>query len=190
MKEEMVDILDGDGNKINQTLTKSEAHKKGLWHGAAHLWIYNSKDQILLQLRHPKKDIRPNVWDISVAGHISAGMEPRETIVREAKEELGLKVETKNLIFSGVTKLEDPMPEGWIHRCYSWTYLLKKDLYLKSLTLEDGETSEVRWIYVDDFDKELDDPERGKLYSQPAKHVYKFAVNEIRKAISKTRGNL
>lgn len=185
MKDEKVDILDEDGNKIGRVLMKSGAHKKELWHGAAHLWIYNSRGEVLLQLRHPNKIIRPNIWDISVAGHISAGMKPRETVVIEADEELGLQVNPKDLVFVGTTKFEDLMPEGWTHRTYHWTYLLKDDVDLKDLEFRDGETSDARWIDVDVLDRELGDPEKGNLYPQPAKHIFGFAINEIRKAISK-----
>lgn len=183
MKDEKVDILDEDGNKTGRVLMKSETHTKGLWHGSIHLWIYNSKGQVLLQLRHPDRIIRPNVWDISVAGHISAGMEPKETVIIEAKEELSLKINSKELVFVGNIQTQDPMPAGWVHRTYNWVYLLPRDIDLGTLKLEEEETSDVRWIDIGQLDRELDDFQKGELYSQSIKHIYKYGIEQIRKAV-------
>jgi hypothetical protein len=40
---ETFDILDKDGNKTGQTVSRNEAHSKGVWHAAVHTWIMNSK---------------------------------------------------------------------------------------------------------------------------------------------------
>ncbi len=69
---------------------KSEAHREGLWHRAAHIWAYNSKGEILLQLRAKNKRTFPDKWDLSVAGHISASEEPIDSALREIEEEVGL----------------------------------------------------------------------------------------------------
>src|SRR5580700_3959092 len=87
---EYVDVLDSSGRPLGTTKPKSEVHRDGDWHGAAHVWILNRKGQILIQRRSPKKENWPNLWDVSVAGHISAGEAPVEAALREAQEELGV----------------------------------------------------------------------------------------------------
>jgi isopentenyldiphosphate isomerase len=49
-------------------------HADGDYHGAVHVWIYvESTGELLLQKRADRKDSWPGLWDISSAGHISAG---------------------------------------------------------------------------------------------------------------------
>jgi isopentenyl-diphosphate Delta-isomerase len=85
-----VDVLDSSGRSVGKMKSKSEVHRDGEWHGAAHLWILNREGQILIQRRSPTKENWPNLWDVSVAGHISAGEGPVEAALREAQEELGV----------------------------------------------------------------------------------------------------
>ena len=52
----------------------SEVHRDGDYHRAVHVWIYSeSTGELLLQRRADCKDSWPGKWDISSAGHISAG---------------------------------------------------------------------------------------------------------------------
>jgi isopentenyl-diphosphate delta-isomerase len=179
MKEELVDILDEQMNQTGESMLKSEAHAKNLRHGGAHLWIYNSNGEVLLQLRHPTKVIRPNVWDVSVAGHISAGHQPKETIVREAEEELGLKIGPEKLKYIGTTEVEEPM-DGWVHRTFNWTYLTKMDFDLADLSPEMNEVADIRWISLDELEDDINDPEKSKKYSMSRKYVYDLAIEQIR----------
>lgn len=53
---------------------RGEVHRDGDYHRAVHVWIFvESTQQLLLQLRSDHKDSWPGQWDISSAGHISAG---------------------------------------------------------------------------------------------------------------------
>ena len=54
---------------------------------AAALIVESQK--ILLGLRAPTRTSYPNVWDV-FGGHIEAGEEPHQTLVRELQEELGI----------------------------------------------------------------------------------------------------
>lgn len=186
MKDEPVDILDEQGNQIGKVLMKSEVHAQGLWHGAAHLWIYNSKGEILLQKRAPTKKVWPNIWDVAVAGHIAAAETPKETLVKEGEEELGIKVTQDNMEFIGLYGYEDPVPpDGWMHRVFIWSYILETDLKVDDLVLEDSETSEVRWVHYDELDKEINDPKLSGQFSPKGKILFERAINEIRRRLSR-----
>ena len=53
---------------------RGEVHRDGDYHRAVHVWIYaESTQELLLQRRADCKDSYPGQWDISSAGHISAG---------------------------------------------------------------------------------------------------------------------
>jgi isopentenyl-diphosphate Delta-isomerase len=186
MKEEPVDILDEKGKKTGRTVLKSEAHKLGLWHGGAHIWLYNSKGEVVMQLRSPKKIVNPNVWDVSVAGHIAAGQTPLETVVQEAQEELGLKVNPADLTFLGTGNFDEiTQPGAWRHRVYLWIYALKADnLNLADLVLEEDETSDVRWLSLEQLARDRKDPLKAGGYS-PNGVSCGIAFREIPKLLDK-----
>ena len=59
MADELIDIYDENNKPLGIQKMKSEAHRDGLWHRASHVWIYNSKGEILLQLRAKNKELWP-----------------------------------------------------------------------------------------------------------------------------------
>lgn len=72
---ELIDVLDENGIKTGEVLSRNEIHQKGLWHRAIVVAIVNKNNQVLLQQRSFKKDKNAGKWDISVAGHISTGQD-------------------------------------------------------------------------------------------------------------------
>ena len=96
--EELVDLLNANGEKIG-VVEKSEAHKRGLWHRVVHIWILNSNRQLLIQKRSKQKSFYPNVWDVSVGGHVGAGENAVDASLREVFEEIGVSLSAKDLEF-------------------------------------------------------------------------------------------
>ena len=97
---EFFDILDEKGNKTGRIKERSLVHEDGDIHGTVHIWIRRKTEKgydLLLQKRSKQKDSFPGCYDISSAGHISAGDEPLETALRELEEELGIKAEPEQL---------------------------------------------------------------------------------------------
>ena len=83
--DELIDVLDADGNYTGKCIMKSEAHRKGIFHPSIHVWLYNKNGEILIQQRAKNKDTHPGLWDVSVAGHIGAGEDIVESAIREVK---------------------------------------------------------------------------------------------------------
>ena len=71
-------------------------HRKGLWHAAVMLLIVDHRRRVALQKRG-EADSRGK-WDVSVAGHQDVGEGDVVTAVREAAEEVGLKVSPGRLV--------------------------------------------------------------------------------------------
>ena len=57
MAEELFDIVDENGNPTGKTVSRSEAHAKGIRHRTAHIWVIRDnegKKEVLLQKRSLK----------------------------------------------------------------------------------------------------------------------------------------
>jgi isopentenyldiphosphate isomerase len=73
-------------------------HAKGLLHRAVHIFVFNSRGELLLQKRSGTKDEYPLCWTSSASGHLSAGESYDEAAPRELEEELGLTAPLEFLI--------------------------------------------------------------------------------------------
>ena len=101
---EYFDIVDDNGMPTGEIISRNTAHKDGIQHRTAHVWIIKEKPggyDILLQKRSMNKDSFPGQYDTSSAGHIPAGDEPSESALRELKEELGIDAEPEDLHYAG-----------------------------------------------------------------------------------------
>lgn len=145
--EEYVDILEEEtGEKTGEIITKKEAHKTGKWHSSVHIWIVSEdKKKILLQKRCPDKNLFPNMWDISVGGHVSSREETLISAKRELSEELGLNPD--NYKFEYVDVIKEKFIDGEIvSNEFVTIYKIISDVSLKDITLQKEEVSEVRWF--------------------------------------------
>jgi isopentenyldiphosphate isomerase len=70
--------------------TKQEAWKHGYWHRIVRIMLDDGKGNVLLQHRSPTKDVYPNCWDNSAAGHVDAGETYEQAAYRELAEEIGV----------------------------------------------------------------------------------------------------
>ena len=91
---EYFDVVTEDGEPTGETVSRELAHRDGILHRTAHVWLVREDGrgghQILLQKRSREKDSYPGLYDTSSAGHIPAGDEPKPSALRELKEELGI----------------------------------------------------------------------------------------------------
>ena len=183
MKDEPVDILDEQGNQTGQVLMKKQAHDRGLWHPVVHLWIYNSKGQVLLQKRSLNKLVHPGVWDISVGGHAVAGDTPTQAVIKEAREELDLELKAKDLTFIALTKYDEKMPAGWWNRFFAWTYLTKLDRKASDFKIEKDEISEVKWFEIDEMMKLVKDVAKTRGFAPDILDSFRRVADEINRRL-------
>jgi 8-oxo-dGTP diphosphatase len=155
MNEEYFDILDENGNKTGQIKPRSEVHRDGLVHRMVHVWIVNSQNKILMQRRAPQKDSYPNMWDVSVGGHILAGMDAIETVIKEVEEELGVNIELNEIELLFKFKGSDTYNETVFNNGFYEEYLIEKDLDIKTLKIQKEEVAEVRWFSMEELEKEI-----------------------------------
>ncbi len=100
---EYLDILNEQGEKAG-IASRAEAHAEGLLHRVAHCWIVSRREDgvwVWFQQRSYDKADFPGYYDIAVGGHVGAGEEPLEAMVREIREEVGLVVSPERLRYLG-----------------------------------------------------------------------------------------
>jgi len=148
--EELFDLCTPEGEPTGLTVPRSRAHREGLWHRSAHLWLTDGAGRLLLQRRHPAKETDPGRWDIAAAGHLSAGQTPREAVVREAREELGLVLDPGSLTFLRAVPRQYAggrfIDREWQHL---FAGVWKGEL--SALVLQSDEVVDVRWMAVDEY---------------------------------------
>ena len=117
---ELLDVVDENDNVIGQE-ERNVCLEKNLLHRAIHVFVFNSKGELLIQKRSMKKKIFPGMWCASCSGHVSAGQTYEEAAVRELEEEIGISgVELKeiskffdlNPVDSEIAKLYTTVHEG------------------------------------------------------------------------------
>lgn len=110
MKEEYLDIVDMN-NKVVGKETKVRIHELNLPHRSCFIYIFNSKNELLLHKRSPNKLVHPDAWTLSAAGHVDSGESYLQTGVRELEEEIGIKLKEKEIKLLGIMTLSEEIPE-------------------------------------------------------------------------------
>ncbi len=172
--DELVDVLDEFGKRTGSQVMKSEAHEKRLWHATVHVWIINSKNELLIQKRASVKDDNPDKWDVSMAGHVSAGEEPEVAAIRELEEELGIKVGVEQLVALAVVKSAGK--DGCVNK-FASVFLLSADFSLASLKLQESEVDEVKLISLERFVNEV--VEGAETYVPHPLHYYQEVFKKL-----------
>lgn len=152
--EEKFDVLNELGEFTGKTATRDECHKKGLWHRAVYAFIINKDGNVLLQKRSATKKLYPNMWDVTVGGHVDAGEFGRQALIREVKEELGINInddDIKYLIGSTSINKKDDI----INKHYNECYLIIKDIDLSEIKLQKEEVSEVKYFSKEEILKRI-----------------------------------
>jgi len=174
MADELINIVDEKGEPTTDTVMKSEAHKNGILHRSSHIWVYNSSGEVLLQLRAKEKDIYPDTWDTSVAGHVGLGENPHISALREVEEEIGLSVDDKKLELWQVRPEKKGYKELTENEIVS-IYLVKYDGDVDELTIQEDEVQTIQFFPVDEVVEGL------RSDGNYAPHNYWFEIlNEIK----------
>ena len=158
---ECLDVVTEDGRPTGEIVSRDEAHRSGILHRTAHVWIVRPTDagyDILLQKRSEEKESFPGLYDTSSAGHIPAGDEPLPSAVRELAEELGIEASPDELKYAGTFRIRyEKEFHGRMFRDNEVTrvYVYDEPVEIGDLTLQQSEVSEVRWFDLDEVWDEI-----------------------------------
>lgn len=153
--EEKFDVLNELGEFTGEIATREECHKRGLWHRAVYAFIIDDNNgNILLQKRSSNKKLWPNMWDVTVGGHVDAGEFGRQALIREVKEELGIEINDNDIKYlvgsTSINKQGDI-----INKHYNECYLIVKNINISDIKIQKEEVSEVRFFSKEELLKRI-----------------------------------
>ena len=158
---EYLDIVNEAGLPTGETIERSIAHRDGILHRTAHVWVVRKNADsydILLQKRSMEKESFPGFYDTSSAGHIPAGDEPVESALRELQEELGITAKPSDLYYAGMFRIRyEKEFHGSLFRDNEVTrvYVYDKPIDITTLTLQASEVDVVRWFPLEEVWEEI-----------------------------------
>ena len=142
------DIYDENRNKTGRIHRRGDEMQSGDYHLVIHVCIFNSKNELLIQRRHPDKIGWPGIWDISAAGSALQGEDSRMAAIREVKEELGIEINLDGLRPHFTINFDQGFDDYWF---------IEQEIDLKDITLQPEEVVDAKWVQEDELIKLLED---------------------------------
>ena len=178
MKEEFLEVYSPEGTKTGQKKSKSEIHRKGLFHSTVHVWIFTEEGNILIQKRSKKKELNPGVWDVSVAGHIKFNENIKKAAKRETLEETGININTKDLLKIGIYRSINIHPTA-IDKEFFHTYILKIDKNSINLDFKNNEVDDLKFISIEEMESLIKE-ENNKIFIGKNRKYYSDVLKSIK----------
>jgi isopentenyldiphosphate isomerase len=150
---ELFDLCDESGRPLGRSKPRAAVHRDGDWHRSIHVWVVLGAlgdPSVLLQRRSASKDTHPGKVDVSVAGHLRAG-ESVEDALREANEEIGLRLAPSDVIHLGRRQRVDRPREGLLDREVQDIFMTRSRYSLESLTPDLEEVSALVAVDLDEL---------------------------------------
>jgi len=113
-------VLVDEQDRETGTMEKQQAHAEGKLHRAISVFIFNTKNELLLQQRSAGKYHSANLWTNTCCSHPRPGEETDDAAVRRLYEEMGIRCELEEA-FSFIYKadLENNLTEYELDHVYT-----------------------------------------------------------------------
>ena len=140
---ELLRVVDQKGNNTNEILEREELHNRGKLHNEVTIYITNN-NQVLLQRRSKNRRFSPNKLGV-IAGHSLYNEKPKETAIREIKEEVGLKIKEE--------ELHELVPRYLVEEPYNnhymYSYYVVSNKKEETFKIQKEELQYVKWYDID-----------------------------------------
>lgn len=144
----MINLVNIQGERIG-SIEKMEAHIKGLLHEAFSIFIFNSKNELLLQQRAKEKYHSGGLWSNTVCSHPNFGENLDKAVKRRLKEEMGFSVPLKQ-IFSFIYRSD--YENGLSEHEFDYVFIGYFD---GKPIINPEEVMDYKWITITDLKKEV-----------------------------------
>lgn len=128
-----------------------------------------------MQQRSFNKDSNPGKWDVSAAGHVSSTQTSIEAAVREVSEELGIKINEKELkyilTYKNIRQIKENYIDKQIYDCY---IVNREKIDIKDIKVQESEVEQVKLCNLNEFNKLVQEQkvmDREELYNKLIKYL-------------------
>ncbi len=180
---ELIDVLNENGVKTGEVATRDEVHEKGLWHRSIVVAILDKNNRILLQKRSANKEKNAGMWDISAAGHLSAGQDSVSAAAREINEEVSInldyRIEVKDFRFMYSFRREEVFGGGaFIERqFYDFFVLRQEGLDLGKIQFQTSEVQDIKLCTMSELRAMIEKKQivdRPEVYGELESYLYRM----------------
>lgn len=141
------DLLSRDGRLC--TMEKIEAHQRGLLHRAVSVFVFNDRNELLLQKRAVDKYHSPKKWSNTCCTHPAPGETPLVAAQRRLFEEMGL-VATLTEVFTFLYQAD--AGNSLTENEFDHVFLGVSD---KNPNPNPAEVSDWNWVTIEELKQEL-----------------------------------
>lgn len=170
MTEEKVILVNQKDEPIG-LMPKMEAHEKGLLHRAFSVFIFNEKNELMLQQRALSKYHSPGLWTNTCCSHQREGETNIEAGRRRLQEEMGFTAELEDTI-SFIYKA--PFDNGLTE--HEFDHILVGN-YNEEPLLNPEEAEAWKWMGLDDVAKDMED--NPSIYTEWFKIIFEKYYQSI-----------
>ncbi len=170
---EQVILVDSRNRELG-VMDKTEAHRLGKLHRALSIFIFNSKGELLLHRRAMGKYHSSGLWSNTCCSHPRPAENVADAAVRRLKEEMGMKVEMKEL-FSFIYKAE--LENGLYEHEADHVFVGKSD---ENPNPDPNEVMEWKWMNTDAISDDIDtNPNNYSVWFQL---IFKDVVRRVKES--------
>lgn len=148
MIEEQVILVNENDEQIG-TMAKMEAHEKARLHRAFSVFVFNDKNELLLQKRALNKYHSPGLWTNTCCSHQRVGESNIEAGKRRLSEEMGFTTELKERT-SFIYKA--PFDNGLTEHEYDH---ILTGYYTEDPKVNSDEVAEFKWMTLEDVQQDI-----------------------------------
>ena len=147
MSEKII-LVDEQDQQIGEA-EKLQAHKDGALHRAFSVYVFNDKDQLMLQKRDSGKYHCGGMWTNTTCSHPRVGEDVVEAAHRRLQEEMGFDTDLKK-VTEFIYRIE--FENGLTEHEYLHVFIGR---YNQEPQLNPEEAEDWKWISLDDLDQEI-----------------------------------
>lgn len=142
-------VLVNERDEVIGAMEKIRAHETGKLHRAISVFIFNSKNELLLQQRASHKYHSGGLWSNTACSHPRLNELSYDAANRRLNEEMGLKVD---LDFKFKFKYKSEMPNGLIEHEVDHVFFGTSDV---KPTLNPNEVENFKYINLNDLIEDI-----------------------------------
>lgn len=169
---EKLKIFNKLGEATGELKERVQVLTDGDWHQSSHIWI-EKNGKFLMQKRSEFKKAFPNMWIAPVSGHISENQTPLEAAIREAEEEVGIKIDIDLLDLIAIIRgTFTDEKSGFTEAEFINIYIYSGEMGEFKINKE--EVSEMKWFDISEIRKMVDQKSKELV---PAWEEYEAVLN-------------